>query len=516
MDAAVLVLLLAAAGLGSMLLGQDANWDLQNYHYYNPWAWWHGRIFDWDVAAAQIQTYHNPLPDLPFFGMMSAGWPPRVTAFVLAVPAALTGFFLFRLASVLLSHLPRTERAIAVACIVATGMTSAIGLGVLANTMNEWPLAMLVTFALWWLVRGIDAGGPIARRVLLVAGGAVGLATGAKLPAATFAVALGIAVLLRSWPPRWREGTWFMLGAGLGFAVAYGPWGYELWTHFGNPFFPYGNAFFRSPWWETQPVPGHDFGPHSLPEFLLSPFTMWDPPRLEVAEVPYRDGRLAVLWSLAWIALATRILLRTRSRDRGLREGGWRVIGIVCIVSFFAWTAAFSIYRYLLPLDVLSGLGIAGLLLMLLPRRIAVAALAACTIGLVATTRIADWGRVPFGERWFETKSMPIVEPDGLVLITTGEAVAYLIPLLPPSSRYLGALNTLVRPDQTSGLAQEVRDLVRNHKGEFYQMTHPLTEGQEVVEMHGLERTSACAVIVTNMPVSPIEFCRLVRKGEGP
>jgi hypothetical protein len=30
--------------------------------------------------------------------------------------------------------------------------------------------------------------------------------------------------------------------------------------------------------------------------------------------------------------------------------------------------------------------------------------------------------------------------------------------------------------------------------------------------MHGLERTSACAIIVTNMPVSPLEFCRLVRK----
>ena len=84
--------------------------------------------------------------------------------------------------------------------------------------------------------------------------------------------------------------------------------------------------------------------------------------------------------------------------------------------------------------------------------------------------------------------------------------------MLPASSRYVGALNTLVKPDQQSLLAQEVRELVRTHKGEFYQITHPLTEGTHVVEMHGLVRTTACAVIVTNMPVSPIEFCRLVRK----
>jgi len=111
---------------------------------------------------------------------------------------------------------------------------------------------------------------------------------------------------------------------------------------------------------------------------------------------------------------------------------------------------------------------------------------------------------------------MPTVEPDGLVLITTGEGVSYLIPMLPASSRYVGALNTLVKPYHQSLLTQEVRELIRAHKGEFYQLTFPLTEGREVVEMHGLERTRACAVIVTNMPVSPIEFCRLVRKAAAP
>ena len=42
-DVVLLGAFLAASGAGSLLLGQDANWDLQNYHYYNAWAWWHGR-----------------------------------------------------------------------------------------------------------------------------------------------------------------------------------------------------------------------------------------------------------------------------------------------------------------------------------------------------------------------------------------------------------------------------------------------------------------------------------------
>ena len=505
-----------AAGAGSSLLGQDANWDLQNYHYYNPWAWWNGRIFDWDVAAAQIQTFHNPLLDFPFLAMVSAAWPPRVIAFVLAMPAALAWFFVYKLAGILFASLPAPGRALAIACALAIGATSAMGVGALANTMNEWPLAALLVFALWWLVRAADAGESNERSALLVAGLAAGFATGAKLTAAPFPLAMCVALALRGPRLRVSEPAWFALGAACGFAVAYGAWGYALWTHFGNPVFPYANEWFRSPWWEAQAVAGRDFGPDTIAGFLAFPFAMWDPPMFLVAEVPYRDGRMALVWALA-LAAAIAWLWRRAGRKRYAQtSGAWRLVAWFYAASFAAWTIAFSIYRYLLPLDALAGLAIGGLLLALLPQRIAVAALVACTVALVATTRTADWGRVPFDERWFEAKSMPIVEPDGLVLITTGEAVSYYIPMLPASSRYVGVLNTLVKPDQVSGLAQKARELVRDHKGYVYQMTHPLTAGEEVLGPLGLERTSACAIVVTNMPVSPIEFCLLVRKEAAP
>jgi hypothetical protein len=508
----VLTALVLAAGAGSSLVGQDANWDMQNYHYYNPWAWWNGRIFDWDVAAAQIQTYHNPLLDFPFFAMVSAGWPPRVIAFALSVPTALAGFFVYKLAWRLFRGLPAREHAVAVTLAVAIGLTSAMGIGALANTMNEWPLAALLLFALWRLVRAADASEAIARSATMVAGLAAGFATGAKLTAAPFALAICIALLLRGPRLRVKEAAWFALGAACGFAVAYGAWGYALWTHFGNPVFPYANQWFQSPWWEAKAVPGRDFGPDSIAGFLAFPFAMWHPPLYLVAEVPYRDGRMALVGALALAAAIVWLFRRGRAKV----AGAWRLVAWFFAASFVLWTLAFSIYRYLLPVDALSGLAAGGLLLAILPRRIALAALVACTVALVTSTRVADWGRVPFAERWFEAKSMPIVEPDGLVLITTGEAVSYYIPMLPASSRYVGALNTLVKPHQASGLAQKVRDLVRDHKGYFYQMTHPLTAGEEVLGPLGLERTSACAIVVTNMPVSPIEFCLLVRKQASP
>jgi hypothetical protein len=61
-DVVLFVALIVAAGAGSLLLGQDVTWDLQNYHYYNPWAWWHGRIFSQDACAVIITNMPtNPL-----------------------------------------------------------------------------------------------------------------------------------------------------------------------------------------------------------------------------------------------------------------------------------------------------------------------------------------------------------------------------------------------------------------------------------------------------------------------
>lgn len=525
-DALWLAFLVAVAGWVSILRGQDANWDLQNYHYYNPWAWWNGRIFGHDIAAAQLQTYHNPLFDLPFFAMVQWGWPPRLIAFVLAIPAGVAAWFLAKLLPLLFADLPRGERWTAVGCAFAIGVTSAMGIATLGTTMNESQGAALVLAGLWLIVRELarNDAGAIRGRIAVGAGLLIGLATGGKLTAAIFAVGLCVALLLRTprgpdgWSGALREAILFGLGVTAATAVTLGPWAYALWTHFDNPLFPYFNNWFQSPWWEETPVFSRRYGPHRLEGWLMFPFHLVGPGENFVTEVPYRDARFPVAWGLAIVAGAAWLTTRVSGRPmpviaRSVRAA-WRLTGIFIVVSFLLWTAQHSIYRYIVVLDMLAGAVIVTLLQRLLrPGYLAGAAVVAA-VSIVATTVHADWWHVKFGERWFDVR-VPRIEPNALVLLTSSAPMAYVLPFLPADARHVGVANTITDPERTHRLQQSVREAIRDHRGPLYQLAFPAGAGSLALASYGLERIqSSCDEIRTNMRTSPIELCRLQRTGD--
>src|ERR1700744_3906495 len=55
-----------AFGLLALWLGQDANWDLRNYHWYNAYAILNGR-YDIDILPSQTPWFYNPALDVPFY-----------------------------------------------------------------------------------------------------------------------------------------------------------------------------------------------------------------------------------------------------------------------------------------------------------------------------------------------------------------------------------------------------------------------------------------------------------------
>ncbi|MCC7325299.1 MAG: hypothetical protein IT521_00655 [Burkholderiales bacterium] len=529
-DGAALAACVVAAGGIGLLLGQDSNWDLRNYHHYNPWAWWNGRIFDRDVAPAQLQTFHNPLPDLPFYAMVAADWPPRAIAFVLAAPAGFAAFFLAKLLPLLFSGLPRRDCVVAVVAAFAVGVTSAMGVATLGTTMNEWPLAALTIAALWLLARALVAGAdrPLRWTVPATAGMLCGVASGAKLTAATFAVALCVALALRgpysaaALRRSLRDALIFGLAVLAGLALAYGPWGYQLWLHYASPVFPYGNEWIDSPWWSKAPIIGRRFGPHTLEAWLRFPFDLLQPPPFFATEVRYRDARMPVLYALA-LAAGIAWLARRAFGPRGLppiadpgADRAWRVIGIFFIVSFLLWTAQHSNYRYLVTLDLLSGALIVALIRRVFPARHAGAIVATVATVLVLSTGHASWGRIGFGSRWFDVR-LPELEPDALVVLANDEPMAYALPLIVPApARSVGIANNIVEARRRTRLDDEVVRIIRDHDGPIYSLSTSPRTAVETLRARGLAKLSGtCVAVPTNMAATPLELCRVGRIANG-
>jgi hypothetical protein len=77
----VLVLVPIAVGLYAVSRGRDANWDLQNYHWYDAYALL-DRRYDRDVAPAHTMSFLPPYLYVPWF-LLGNALPARALAFII-------------------------------------------------------------------------------------------------------------------------------------------------------------------------------------------------------------------------------------------------------------------------------------------------------------------------------------------------------------------------------------------------------------------------------------------------
>ena len=508
--------LLVAGSVSVFVLGQDGNWDLQNYHFYNAWAFVNGRM-GWDLAPAQLQTFHNPLLELPFYAMVAAGWSPRWISAVMALPAGVGAFVLGKVMLLLFADLPRREQWLYALLSFAVGVSATGPVSLLASTINEWQGAMLLTIALWLILRRASEAA-IGWRSLVGAGLLAGIASGLKLTAASCALGLCIALLLR--PPIARRGireaSVFALAVASGVALSLGPWMWKLYTHFASPLFPYFNDYLRSPWWDAAPLIKRVFGPHTLYEWLTFPLR---PLRTEASffsELAFRDWRLPLLYLVA-CAVALGWLARRGSRHPGAdtttTASAWRLLLVFWIVSFLVWAVLHSIYRYLLPLELFCGAITIHLLRSGLARRWVPAAAILYAALAIFTVRYLDWWHVDYGERYFLV-DVPPVAPRAVVLLLTDAPMAYVLPFFPADGRFLGAKNNLNRPGRHNLLEANVARIIREHDGPLYSLAFPAGTGGDVLLAHGLrvrQPAPDCANVTTNLSTSPLQLCRLQR-----
>lgn len=468
-------------GVLAVALGQDANWDFRNYHWYNAYAFLKGR-YGFDLLPSQTPWFYNPTLDVPFY-LLATHVPARVAAFVLGTVQGLNFVLLFMLGHVSLRVPNARQKVILCAGLALIGMLGGGGIAQIGTTFydNITSLGIFLSALLvvrHWPTLKVGAWRKAALYATLF-GLPAGLMMGLKLPSVIFCVGLCFALLVVSGPLHRRLFLSFFFGVGvlIGLALSLGHWAWFLQTEFGSPLFPYFNDIFKSPLAPLSSARDTQFLPQSWTDRLLFPFLFAQNP-LKVGEIPWRDWAIPALYVLLPLGVILRLLFgRNRAQpDRVAETDAARYLLGMAVISYAVWLAMFAIYRYAIPLEMLAPLLIVFAVGMF-PLRPASRAMLTAFILLVvaATVQPGNWTRkTAWLDHAVEVTRPELPDADNLMILMAGfEPYSHVITEFPAQIPFVRIQSNFASPDENKGINRLVHERLAAHKGRFMLLIPP-------------------------------------------
>ncbi len=497
-ETAVVAFLVLGSGVGSLLLGQDANTDLHRYRFYIGYAFVHGRL-DYDLVPAGLGTFLNPVLDsIHYLGI--ARLPPRVLGFLLGALQGLNPALVFLMARRLLVRGPGAfTLALLVGTLAATGATARSLLGTtMGDTTASIPLLLSLLLVLGrWEASHERAGA----RLWLGAGFLAGVSVGLKLTMGPPALALGALIALRVLRRHLRIGAAvaFLGGAVLGFLATAGHWCWMLWERFGNPLFPFANQVFRSPYLPAEAIRDPRWAIQGPWDLVAMPVLMALGATSRLQEIPFRDARFLFVLVAAGGWLSLRWL-----GSRAPLPPGQRDLWAFFLMAYLAWMTVFFYYRYAPVLEFLAPLVFVILAQACFPRVVRPLVLVASAC-LLLFSSVGSWQRHAWWDRWWRvTLPAQAYESDSLVLLTS-PLNSFLVPYFPERTRFVG-----LEWVGSARLDDLVTATLGSHKGTLM----VLASVDERLEAESLKRyaltvTDDCGVVRTGAGRKLL--CRVVR-----
>lgn len=428
---ATLALVPIGIGIYSWSLGQDTNWDLLNYHLYNPYAFLTDRI-NVDLAPAGLQTYFNPFIDVAYFVAIEHFAAPRV-GFLIGALHGLNFILIYKIAKHVVA--PANSGTLFALLLSSAGILSVGFLSEVGTTLHDNLIAIFPLTALWMILSKIERicaseSGVIS--FVFWAGLILGIGVGLKLVIAIYAVGLcaGYLFLPLALGRRLKLSVMFGVGVLVGLLASGGYWYYKIWLEFGNPIFPQFNHIFSGELAVSEATRDERFLPKTLAEKIFYPFVFTANP-LRVGELKYEQ----VSWVLAYLAVVGLVVARVTSslgKFSGPRLDPRATFFIAFFgVSFVVWVNLFGIYRYLIPIEIL----IPTLLFITVTtfsktRKAPWIALG--LIGVVTAINLdgaPDWGHSSWAKTVFQIENDSQLSGPGLSAVyLAGQPLAWIVP----------------------------------------------------------------------------------------
>lgn len=508
-------------GLISLSFGQDSNWDLQNYHLYNPYALLNNRV-GFDLAPAGFQSYFSPMIDVPAW-LLYRYLPAPAVGFLMGLFHGLCYPLLYKITQAVL---PAARIKVLILLSIA-GCLTANFLSSLGNGMGDVTTAVFVLAgiysALLHLNQPVKPGNGL--RFIALSGLLLGLAAGLKLTNIVFCAALFFALLMvkRSLSAyHFRSLIVFSLSTLAGLLLIDGYWLWKMWDTFGNPLFPQMNSVFKSDLVGNITVMDQSWRPKTLTDFLLWPFIFTFNAK-KVGQI----NVIEPLWIFGYIltiAFAASRLLKGVSVSLA---PGKRLILWFTVTAYLLWMGLFSIFRYVVPMEMLLPLLCYFIASSFSHKKItAAAAIVILFSSLFSVFRGSpSWGHEKWHRSAFRVEQPAVSPADSTVVVLIGGDPVYgwLIPSLPPSMRFTQVASNFpetpeyMRQQQTMVTAkgsQEFAIIPASTQKDYIINNHNyiVDANKKIISRGWHLDTESCKVYSAYMgkKYKPYQFCRVL------
>lgn len=429
-----------AFGAYSVLLGQDINWDLLNYHLYNAYSFLNNRI-DVDLAPAGLQTYFNPILDTVYF-LAITNLSPKAVGFSLGVAQGLNFIFVYKISS----HVLKGRRGddlcslfLALAGVLSVGFLSEVG-----TTLNDSLIVIFPLISLWIILSRLGdviEGRRSAWVFVFLSGLIVGIGCGLKIVVAIYALGMCLSFLITpmEWSRRFKFSFFFGVAVLVGLALSGGYWFYKMWTEFGNPVFPQFNDLFRGGLARPEAIRDMRFIPKGIFEKMFYPAIFTINP-LRVGELRYEQ----ISWIFAYISLLCLLISRLilpfrKDLDSRLSPESIFFLGFFGF-SYVLWLNIFGIYRYLIPIELLVPLLLFLAVVTFFRRETAPWGALVFIAGITAVNvrGVPDWGRSAWADSVYHIQQgAGLISPEPAAVYLVGQPLAWIVPALQIKSPFI-------------------------------------------------------------------------------
>lgn len=387
------------------------------------------------------------------------------------VASGISCFFLGQIANIIFSFLPFKQRLLAIFFTLLIGFTGAGSISLLNTTTNDTKMAMLVIIAFYCVLKSLVIK---KQQIFYLFSGAfiIGFCAGCKLPALCFNLALFLAFLFSQTLDRRHVylSVGFAIFSAIGFLTINGYWMYHLYMQFQNPIFPLYNNFFHSDY--TLPISFNILlakQPIYLYHLVFIPFFLAVKNTL-TSEVLLSDIRFGLVFILMLFFIIKTMIMSTTKSDEKNRPISF--LFIFFFSGYFLWLIIFFLYRYVLPLELISGLLIVYLCYKLFSSVwIKNSVLAILLIIALTTTHYPVWGaKHAHDKTYFSLSTIPSLPAKAHVLLTS-VPLAYTIPFFPKDTRFTGMPFLIIGiSDPTEMQIMSKKYLVEVMKATFHQI----------------------------------------------